>query len=337
MAYGGAMALPRKYPKLRRPGHPETDGMFADPDDELVITEKFDGNNFRFCLDVDEGTLRFGSRNCDLGCDVDEIGGMFDDVSDYLADHVGHWRFDAILNDVDGKADESVENLVMFGENAVEHTIDDYVWGDVPQFQLFDVWVVLKDGEGFWLEWDDVIEYSEALSLHTPPLVERTTVGEFSPSDFEIPESRYRPTGKAEGVVIRNVDKRMKAKIISEEFAEKHESAKASTQRSGDLYKFVDTHATPNRIRKNAHKVVDDPTVEYQALQMEIMEYLPKRVWRDLWEEDLEDIIWESYEIDLGECRSEVSSKCARVLREQIRSREIDVAKVDTETGETVE
>lgn len=320
------MAL-KKYPKVRRPTHPDTDGLFAHPEHELVITEKFDGNNFRF--GYDDGELRFGSRNVDLGTDVDEIGGMFDDVSDYIADTVDpNWL--AILEDAYDAP------VTVFGENAVEHTIEDYQWEEIPQFQVFDVFVRCDDGRQ-WLPWDDVEHIAERLDLETVPVVERTTVEEFDVEEFEVPASTYRPDGGvAEGVVIRNTVNAVKAKVISEEFAEKHESAKSNedsfTKASGDIGKFLANHVTARRIEKNVETLIDSPEHDYEAPVMEMMPDLAPAVWEDAWEEDWHDIIYEDYELDIGECRSKTSSKTAKVLRKIMKEQPV----VDPGTGEVI-
>lgn len=38
----------KKYPKIYQVGHKETQGIFENPDDEIIIQEKVDGANFRF-------------------------------------------------------------------------------------------------------------------------------------------------------------------------------------------------------------------------------------------------------------------------------------------------
>lgn len=317
----------KKYGKLRRPSHPETDGLFADPDHELVITEKFDGNNFRFTYDDHIHALRFGSRNCDLGIDDDEIGGMFDDVSDYLYEQVHPDALCSLEKLLGG-------DVVLFGENAVEHTIDDYLWDEVPQFQLFDIHVSPTDEDepDHWLDWDAIEMHAEKLGLETPPVVERTTVGEFDVAEYEIPTSVYRPDdGVAEGVVLRNTSNGIKAKMISESFAEQHKSAKSKNhdQRDDDVGRFLSTHVTPRRIQKNVETLIDDPESEWETPVMEMMPDLAPLVWEDVWAEDWNDVIYENWTLDLGAARSETSSKTARILRKLMKEKAV----VDPGTG----
>ena len=345
----------KQYPKLRRPSHSETDGLFASDDHRLVITEKTDGNNYRFTRDGDD--LRFGSRNVDLGTDPDEIGGMFEDVTEYICDRVTPGDLASLeetVRDVVGLSDGVVIDVVLFGENAVQHTIDDYLWDQMPQFQLFDVWVEWSDPDtgkrldGVWLPWIsdespvDVQYVAHELLIDTVPVVTSTTVGEFLDSvgvgNYEVPASRYRPGDRpAEGVVFRNVDTGVKAKYISEEFAEKMESAKSSSMTGADSeydhWQFVDQHVTKQRIRKNVAKMLEEPGNGYDELEMRLMEDLHLRVWRDVWAEDYEDIIATDWVLDMGELHNKVATKCANHLRELIESGESPVAVVDPGTG----
>jgi len=349
----------KKYPKIRRPDHSETDGLFASDDHKLVITEKCDGNNYRVTRDGDD--LRFGSRNVDLGTDPDEIGGMFEDVTEYLLDAIRPSdlaAFEENVRDVVELGDDVVVDVVLFGENAVQHTIDDYQWERVPQFQLFDVWVEWSDldtGErydGAWLPWLSESEpltvryVADLLNLSTVPVVEATTVGEFLDSvdldEYEVPSSVYRPGEKpAEGVVFRNIDTGVKAKYISEEFAEKMESAKSSSMAGADEphnhWEFIDQHITKQRIRKNIGKLIERPDNDYDDLEMRMMEDLHLVVWRDVWAEDYEDIISTGWQLDLEELHNKVASKCASHLRELIESDTKSVAVVDPETGTTLD
>ena len=48
-----------KFPKIKYPNDEATDGLIVG---NVVVTEKFDGANFRFTWD-DDGQLRIGTRN----------------------------------------------------------------------------------------------------------------------------------------------------------------------------------------------------------------------------------------------------------------------------------
>lgn len=325
-----------QYPKLRRPSHPDTDGLFAQPEDDLVLTEKIDGNNFRCAYDRQRHILRYGSRNVDLGTDHDEIGGMFDEVTDYLNEQIALTTMAKLNEDLQGQ-------VVLYGENAVQHTITDYDWASMPQFQLFDVYVDRSESEGDseWLDWETSVEIANRLELETVPVIEHTTVSSFEPSSFDVPPSEYRPGDQpAEGVVIQNTRNQMKAKLISQAFAEKNDSATSTassvTKGSDDVDRFLYEHVTERRIHKNIEACLTDPTTEWTHPVMEMMPDLKDRVWTDVWEEDLHDIIWDNYGFDLSDVRSASASKTASVLQNLVQAKSADVTAVSPGTGQVL-
>jgi len=231
----------------------------------------------------------------------------------------------------------------------------------MPQFNLFDVHVDHADGE-IWLPWDDrpdrdlpplegvmeqqptVETIAAVLNLETAPVVEKTTVGKFLDDGgldtYEVPESTYRlDDGPAEGVVFRNEQTGIKAKRISEPFAERHQSAKSSNYETEDGHttdhrKFMANHVTKNRIEKNIAKLIESPETEYDELEMPLMSDLHLQVWRDVWAEDYEQIIAQTWTLDLDELHNDVANKCASHLRSLMQANEQPVAAVDPERGE---
>ena len=359
----------KKYGKLRRPGHSDTDGLFDHDEQTLIITEKLDGNNYRVQRDGDK--LRFGSRNVDLGTDVDDIGGMFEQVTGYLDENVDPDDLRE-LEELWAATREPCESatITLFGENAVQHQISEYEWQAMPQFNLFDVHVECdSDVSGEWLRWDltdeereqhreeyDVIDdeastsfftvcdVAEVLGIETAPLVDWTTVGEFldgtDPSEWDVPESFYRTDGgQAEGVVLRNPTTGVKAKRISDDFAERKSNNHGSGGGGGDQdersdhEKFLDAHATNNRIEKNIGKLIEAPDTEYDSVEMEMMQDLHLVVWRDVWAEDYEEIISNRWTLDLDNLHNEVANKCATRLRKLLQSGEVPVSVVEPTTG----
>jgi hypothetical protein len=341
----------KKYPKVRRPGHSSVEQLFASDTDPLVITEKMDGNNFRVTRD-DNNELRFGSRNTVLGSDPDDIGGMFDAVSDYIAETVSPEdiarveQMKALYLD---NQDHDRISITLFGENAVEHTISEYEWEQVPQFQLFDVYVEYYKHDEIvhteWLPWSLVEMVAAPLGLETVPVVKQITVGEFLEnndlSEYTVPESVYRSDGgPAEGVVFRNHNTGEKAKYISEEFAERHREAKQGTLKNEGLDhdhgSFMGAHVTDRRIEKNIAKLIEEPDSGYSGLEMEMMEDLHSVVWEDIWAEDYDLIIGENWTLDLDSLHNTVASRCASVLRELIQNNEQPVKSVRTDSGDVV-
>ena len=358
----------KKYNKIRRPGHSSTNGLFTAESHRFIVTEKFDGNNFRFQRDGDQ--LRFGSRRVDLETDIDEIGGMFEDVTNHIVETVYVDEIRALeerwSKQIHGEPDVT---LTFFGENAVQHTISEYDWSAVPTFQLFDIHVEYDGEAGEWLQWyipeekrnelvdqdvlvdDDGLDFytvesiGDWLGIPTVPVIEKTTVGQFLEdydlSEYTVPQSKYRTDdGPAEGVVFRNDVTGVKAKYISEEFAERSQSAKSKNLEDAsveyDHYPFLDKYATSHRIQKNIAKMIEEPDTGYDDLEMEMMADLHLVVWRDIWAEDYEEIIAEDWTLNLKELHSSVASKCARELEQMIQSGESPVAVVDMETGDVI-
>ena len=342
-----------KYPKIRRPGHSSVEHLFRADDDVLYVTEKMDGNSFRF--QRDGAQIRYGSRNCDLGTDPDEIGGMFEDVAKYIDLNV----------DVDNVRELEVEyaedhpdadsaQLTFFGENAVQHTIEEYNWEAVPQFQLFDVFVEFFAGsdeiqeriDHTWESFSWVKVYiADELGLETVPVIQETTVGSFLEntdlSEYDVPESTYRKDGgPAEGVVFRNEATGEKAKYISDEFTERHKSAKQGDLEASNMEydhgEFMRDHVTERRIEKNIAKLVEEPDNDYGGLEMEMMADLHQFVWDDIWAEDYEIISNSGMKLNLDSLHNRVASRAASVLEDMIQAGEQPVVTVDTETGRVV-
>lgn len=290
--------------------------LFASGDHTLLITEKLDGNNFRATL-TDGDELQVGSRNCILGSDLAEIGGQFDAVTDHLSDRV----------DIDAWRDLEADwrgSLTIFGENAVEHTISEYDWSQVPQFSLFDVWIDpwADDETGSWLEWQQLCTVADTLDVHTVPVRERTTVDDFDAETFSVPESLYRPDdGPAEGVVIRNDETGARAKVISDEFAERHGSASSQSfdTRDDDTRELVHESVTDRRVDKAIDRLIDDPTTPWDSPAMEMMEELHYEVWFDVWSEDFEEIAFSDWTIDCGDGHSLAAQKTANRLKSRLQ------------------
>jgi len=356
-----------KFPKIRRPGHSSVNGLFTSDEHELIVTEKIDGNNVRFARDGDE--LVFGSRNQVLGTDPDEVGDMFVDVANYIDDRVDPddiRQLETWWSQMFDHLDPADVTVTLFGENAIQHTIEEYDWEAMPQFQLFDIEVDVDVDDGNnreWLRWghtedeaerlrnhDSVLDEHELafltvedvadwLGLETVPVCEWTTIGEFDPETFEVPESVFRTDdGPAEGVVLRNPVTGQKAKVISEAFAERHQSATSSSipDTNDDTGAFLHTHVTERRIEKHAAKLLEEPDNGYDEFGMELMEDLHWAVWRDVWAEDYEEIIQTDWVLDMDRAHNATANKCASHCQTLLQAGNTPVSVVDPERGETV-
>lgn len=350
----------KRYPKVRRPGHSSVTGLFQADDDTLYITEKMDGNNFRVTENGDG--LVFGSRNHPIGSDPTAVGEMFEDVAHYVDETIYPGKLQTLaFRYGEENIYESVSvtpHLTLFGENAIQHTISEYDWEHVPQFQLFDVWLDYRTGvfsqsgkleetnetcvlhDGRWLSWREVEEVSDALGIPTVPVIEETTVGEFDFENFEVPASVYRDDGgPAEGVVIRNPRTGQKAKYLSEAFVERHSSAKQGNlvNPDDDGQAFLAKHVTERRIEKNIAKLLEEPDNGHDELGMELMEDLHWEVWQDVWAEDYEEIIATNWILDLNRTHNLTAGKAAEHLRKILQSGEVPVTVVDPSRGDVVD
>ncbi len=302
----------KKYPRIKRCGHPDTDELYRDPADTLIITEKLDGNNFRFTRDGDE--LRFGSRNTNLGTDGEEIGGQFEDVTDYIIDR-------ATIDDV-CQVEEIVggQEIVVFGENlGFDHIIRDYV-DETPIYQIFDIYLV---DDQDWARRDDLEWFADILDLPVAPVVQRTTVEDFDHTEYEIPSSQFRPGEEPpEGVVVENQRNMARGKLITEQYTEKKKEGYGGDGRRDDIdgtKKIVNTYVTEARIKKQVHKMQVE---EDRELSMEMMEDLHERVWEDCWEEEWQELIYKDETINLKEGHNMAARKSAAVLRDMITNRD---------------
>lgn len=308
----------KKYDKIKRLGHRSTDGILDEG--KIVATEKLDGNNFRVMLHEESGELLMGSRKVQfkedgVPDDPEEIGGQFSEVAEYVAENIDPEDLKELEEDVGSK-------LVLFGENMVKHTLE-YDWDEVPQYLLFDAYYV---DDGVYGSYENVKRIAERLGLNHAP-----KVGEYSGEEFKeefdaddpstvVPGSDWRD-GKAEGIVLRNSRKQVKAKVLTEEFKEKHRSTSDGEHGEEhlpdyDTQELVNTYATDGRVRKHIKKLTVD---EGKDLEMPLMEELPMRVVEDIFEEEYEELVRMNKTIDFKKFRSIVADKCVAMLKSELR------------------
>lgn len=300
----------RKFPKLKYPSDPETDGILAG---EVVVTEKLDGANFRFSWDED-GTLHVGTRNHTFPWDDENVPKAFGHAIEYVKERESDlWGF---------------EDLTLFGEAMHLHSLTyqdvDYNqpakgsphFGEgYPSVVLFDAW---KDGE--WMHWDDFLDLIEPTEFETTRVLARGDGQSLKDIDaFDIPEESMFG-GQPEGIVARRINGSVRAKKVSEDFKEQNAiSFEEPSQHAGDAANFVAALVTEARIEKMAHKLVDEG--HYDHLHMSMMEDLPRRVLVDAVHENAWDLLTSGgfeaeWDDDFkAEVRSKASKKCARVLK----------------------
>lgn len=308
----------KKFPKVRRIGHPSTDGLF-DENGEIVIQEKMDGANFRIYLNLDdngEPVVEFGSRNQTYeNVDDDDIPKSFRPTIDYANDKLTTNQIIGLVQD-EGP-------VTVFGESMHSHTLD-YDWENTPRFLGFDVWSH-RDSE--WRHPTGALNIIESLGFETVPLYGIPGLGtmipvdEFNMDEWEEPESHYRD-GLSEGIVLRNTHTCVRAKFVTEAFAEKHGGTKPGKAPEGlsDAQRMAERYTGPDnrRIRKQVLKLVED---EGHDLEMELMPELGPAVVEDIAIEEANDFICENWTVDFHQFRKVVNKQCVETIKKMMQER----------------
>lgn len=309
----------KKYPKLKYPA--ESDIQEGDP---VIVTEKLDGANGRFT--VKNGEILFGSRNVEFKKHGDplppeECNKQFQHAIKYVQENINLDTYE-FYQSVYG-------DLTIYGECMHKHSIDYEAWegkqpdidSDIPNFVVFDIYSE-RDG---WLSYYEVNVIVETLGLDRAPEVDWMNTLDLD--KVEIPQSEYREPnpdadnefdqkGLAEGVVLTHAnDPDIRAKIVSEKFKEvNHSGGGGGSNKARDTHEFVEKYITLPRVRKHAHKLIDQDL--YDSLRMDMMKELHETVWEDAVEESREYT-----EEDLSEewIRSQANSRMASHLQKIVQ------------------
>jgi len=304
----------KKFPKLPYPNDSAAHGLL---DDSVVVTEKYDGANFRFSWD--DGKLHVGTRNHSYPADDENLPKAFYHAVQYVQDTV----------------DQPLpNNITLFGEAMHLHSLeyDGIEWhnpakgsphvpldSDLPNVVIFDGYDDVTDN---WLHWDTLIEIASYLGFETAQVLERGRPDELT---FEVPEESQFG-GPPEGIVVRRTDGTVRAKKVTADFKERNAQAFNDPQKAQTAAgEFTAMFVTPARIQKIAHKLVDEG--EYDSLQMQMMEQLPAEVCKDVMTEEGWNLLQDKYGFECqfdddfkSAVRSKVSSMCARELRKELQS-----------------
>lgn len=285
-----------KYNKLHRIGKEETKDIFIDGEDIIYIEEKIDGGNFRFM--IKDNKIIIGSRTQQLTDNQGEdtnMNKMFKRCSDYI-------RYQLKDKDL-----TSLEDMVFYGENCVRHTLN-YDFDYMPIFLGFDI---LKGDK--YLDWEEKTNIFNKLRLPTVPLISKTKAKDITEiDDSSIPISKYAKT-KAEGIVFKNYNKQIFAKYVSETFKEENKGTfggKNKEPREDNNEDFIYRYVTNARIDKHIFKLLE----ENNKLDMTLMQLLPRRVYEDIWEENMKEIIHSKWNINLKHIMKPLSHRCLKVL-----------------------
>lgn len=308
----------KKFPKIKYPNDPETDGLL---NGDVVVTEKFDGANFRFKID-DDG-ISIGTRNI-----------VYEDPDDEnfpnAFKHARKW-----LRDLPQDVKDYIHGAgVFFGEAMHLHSLDyenidwqtpakgsPHVPLDDPQpnVVLFDWWQ-----DGSWADWEDFEKLCDVLGLPKTPVLARGPGESLKEDDaFQIPD-KSAFGGPPEGIVVRRQDGSIRAKKVSTDFKEKNAQAfNDPSKAQSDAAEFLAMFLTEGRIRDVAHDLVDEG--DYDALKMEMMQDLPQAVLQDIMDEEGWNLLNNEYGFECefdddfkSSVRSKASSRCAKVLKRTV-------------------
>lgn len=230
------------YPKVPRWDHPVVPEKFYE-NNEITITEKTDGSNFRFMfyddsydynkeieqMNCETGDVIFGTRKHIYGpisMDLDQVPGNVRRPVKELRSSL----------DINSLAEISEGPTVVFAENMVRHTLDyDYNENPPPKLIGFDIYFEKDDPRVFGdEEWEshpynqrfygfknyDTFKHlwNRIFTDDADVAVSRKYTGEErNPEKISIPESAYGSV-TAEGLVFRSEDRRFK--LVRDDFRE---------------------------------------------------------------------------------------------------------------------
>lgn len=252
-----------KYSKIYRIGE-KTRGIFYEG--KIVVEEKMDGANVRFCYDSEQDRIRFGSRRIEL-TDAKDFG-QFKKFAEWIKQL---------------RPDELEPDFIYYAEYMIPHTIK-YDWNKTPLLLGFDVLTSDKYGEKF-VDYNVAKKLFEYIDIDFVPVIDVTDAKEITKEylDKIIPESRYY-NGLAEGVVFKNYEKQIFGKLIAEPFKEVNKNVFGGSPKKAKTPEeyIIEKYFTPRRIEKVIRALLD----EGYTLDMKLMNVLPKRVLEDVIEEE---------------------------------------------------
>jgi hypothetical protein len=305
-----------KYCDIERLGTPENEGMFNINEDTIEISEKVDGGNGSFWIDDKDNLIHFGSRNRDLTLENDTK--MFAGFQLQLREHL--------------KDKKLHPDYIYYIEWMAIHTIH---YTKAPFVIGFDIRIkrsMNKEGEGLFLARESREKEFERLGIENCPLIWRGTVKELKELNIRdlIPKSKYFD-GYAEGIVIKNYNRKhpynnyqLYAKLVRDEFKEDNKAIFGSVkQKISDSSRIISTYCTDARIRKAVLQFVDNG----DKLNLRLMSKVPHYIIKDIFKEEIIEIIDNYKFIDIKEIRSKIPKLCLRVINEMM----IELSKYDGE------
>lgn len=226
-----------KYQHIERLGSAEVDGIL---DGVCHIFPKLDGTNSQLWWD---NGLKAGSRNRELSVESDNAGFY-------------NW---ALTQSNILSFFENHQDLKLYGEWLVPHTLKNYNSNAWRNFYVFDV--IREDGS--YLPYE---EYNTLLSIYGIPTIPVLLV-KANPSLSELNELLSNNTyliseGIGEGIVIKNYNyvnkygRKTWAKVIADEFkVQKGTSTKDISEQKPIEFQIVETFVTEAFVRKELAKI----------------------------------------------------------------------------------
>ena len=283
----------KKYPKIRALGSPETEGIF---DGNIVVQSKVDGANFSFFLD--DGKLIFASRN-KIMLDKKDPKSWIGMVP--------------IMSSFERCPEKFNPNYIYVGESLQKHSI---AYLDIPPFLGYDIWDIRTE---LFLDWKNSKSEFKSLGLnfinvHFEANGNRVTIEEIKEC---INKSPYREGGD-EGIVVKNYEKQIFAKIVTDDFKEKSRAIFKGGNRppeEGNTSIIVSNiYATDARIEKTIYKLVD----EGNELNMSLVPILFTALAEDILEENIIEIYHLVNKIDFKYFNNILAKKCVPILKKTL-------------------
>lgn len=300
----------KKYDKIKIVGDEDNKDIFSDKKDTIILQEKMDGGSGRFLFK--DGNIIFGSRTQQLTSNEGEDTNIQKNFQRYI-----NYVREIIGNNIDINKFKQFEHLIFFGEIMIKHTMA-YDWETIPPFLGFDIYD-MKTGK--YLDYKKIATIYDALGLTMVPLISVCLAEEIKKIDESIiPPTEYPSLSStdllAEGVVFKNYKKQIMGKIVREKFKEKNREVFGGSKKwakTDDEY-FCAVYCTNARIDKCVFKLIDDG----KKLDMTMMGDLLNMVYKDIWEENWNEISFSKKKIDLLNLKKLVSKRCLEVLKQSI-------------------
>lgn len=208
---------------------------------------------------------------------------------------------------------------ILYGEWLTSHTVE-YKEEAMEKFYLF---AAVEKSFMKEVSLEEVEEIAKQIEVETPEILFKGTFAELEEKLHELIgcSNLTKKEGKGEGIVILNLTKGFRTKKVTEEFRER---AKVSFKEERALYvsqsiAWAAEYATPARIRKIIHKLIDEETIkEYELTYKNFIGLRSIAI-----EKTFEDIISEAEEVPENfvekEALSEISKRATSILKEFLK------------------